>query len=95
MLIRRSDGQKSTSVTFAWISFIFCLICISLGLVEHLEYDGVLIHIRMIDASIVFCLLAPSFGLYGFRRYLNPLEQGQSDRLSKASDRDSDSQRTP
>ncbi len=70
MLLRNDKGIYSSSLTIAWISFLFCLIAIGLGLLEELTVGGTMtIKFRMLDAGVIFALLGPAFGLYGWRRY--------------------------
>jgi len=81
---KNSDGQNSTSVTFAWVAFIFCMCAVTLGLFEEIKIGDNLLKFRMIDASVILALLGPCFGLYGFRRRNNSNNsQPKSDELKK------------
>ncbi len=68
---KNSDGKPSDSITFAWISFIWCLSALTIGLVKELQIGDSIFKFRMLDATVVMALLTPSFGLYGFRRWLD------------------------
>ena len=61
--------QKSKSYKLALISFAAALILLGLGVIEEMTIGDKTFKFRLIDASILFALLAPAFGLYGFRRF--------------------------
>ena len=71
IFLKNSDGQKSGSYTFAWISFFYGLIILTLSLVEELTIGAHNIKIRAIDPSTLLFLWGPSFSLYGYRRYVD------------------------
>ena len=68
-MLKNSEGKSSSSITFAWISFIYVLVAVTAGLIEDLTIGTFNIKFRMIDAAIILCLLGPTFSLYGFRRH--------------------------
>ena len=43
---------------------------ITIGLIEELTIAGNTYKFRMIDSGLVLSLLAPTFSLYGYRRYI-------------------------
>ena len=69
-MLKNSDGRKSATITFALISFVYCLCAITIGLIEELTIAGNTYKFRMIDSGLVLALLGPSFSLYGYRRYI-------------------------
>ncbi len=71
IMIKDSAGKPSSSVTFAWVSFIWCLVALTIGLIEEITINNYVLKFRMLDAGIVLALLTPSFGLYGFRRWID------------------------
>src|ERR1044071_6435157 len=68
-MLTNSSGQPSSSLTFAWISFIFCLVMITLGVIGDLTLGSFSAHFKMIDAGIILSLLGPAFSLYGYRAF--------------------------
>ena len=82
-LINRSNGNPSTSVTIAWLSFIFVSIAIILGLLEEITFGTTTLKFRMLDASIILALLGPAYGLYGYRRYIDQ-KNDDGDELKKS-----------
>lgn len=81
-LFKTSKGDKSHTTTIAWITFIWVLSALTLGLIESITIGEAIFKFRMLDASIIFCLLGPTYGLYGFRRYTDKT-QGQLEDLRK------------
>lgn len=79
MRLKLNSGKKSSTLTIAWISFWFCLFAITLGLIQEISINGNSFQFRLIDASLVFALLGPSFGLYGFRRYSEEVKPKNED----------------
>ena len=69
--MKDSSGKPSMSVTFAWISFVYVICAISLGLVEEITIGTNTFKFRMLDAGLVASLLGPVFGLYSYRRYID------------------------
>lgn len=68
-VMKNSEGKKSSSLTFAWLSFIACIIFIFLGLIEEITISGNSYKFRMISSDLIMSLLIPSFSLYGYRRH--------------------------
>lgn len=68
-LIKRADGQPSTSVTFCWLTLIISLIYIGLGLIENITIGTSTFKFRSPDPSLILSLLGPAFSLYGWRRF--------------------------
>lgn len=69
--MKNSKGEKSSSLTFAWLSFLASLVFIILGLIEEITIVGNTYKFRMISSDLLFAFLGPSFGLYGYRRYID------------------------
>lgn len=75
------------SATFAWLSFIYCLCALTLGLIEEITVAGHVFKFRMLGAELVLALLGPSFSLYGYRRRLDvfkPKDEEAEEVLKKA-----------
>lgn len=68
-LVNNSKGEPSTSVTIAWVSFIFCLVMILLGVVSEVNIGWFSAKFKMIDAGVILALLGPAFSLYGYRQW--------------------------
>lgn len=67
-LLKRCNGVPSTSLTLCWIFSIFSLLYILVGQVQNILIGTYVFNFRAADSGIVFALLGPVYGLYGFRR---------------------------
>ena len=83
MLLRRGNGQKSTTVTLLWASWIIAiaLVVVSLFDIDKEKWGW---SIRPVDPSVILFLLSPISALYGWRRKQDGDDlKGTLDRLEK------------
>ena len=66
-LLRRANGEKSTSVTILWLSWGVSIFLILLSMLD-IDKSIFGFSIRPVDPSIILFLLAPTGILYGWRR---------------------------
>jgi len=82
-LFKRANGEKSTTVTLLWLSWILSILFI---IVSMIDIDKSIwgIGIRPVDPSIILFLLGPIGGLYGYRRHQKSKElKDTMDKLEK------------
>ena len=61
--------MQSKSYTIAFWGFLASLVYIGAGLIDEIHWGTNIFKFRAPDANVIFALLTPSLGLYGFRRF--------------------------
>ena len=78
------DTTKSRSWKIALWAFVASLIYIAIGLIQEITIGDKTFKFNPVDASVILALLAPSFSLYGVRRYTSAKYEKKSNSLSQA-----------